>query len=413
MRVRKKKNGQERIDACSDLLIKNVEELRDGFGAIFGNDRPVHLEIGCGKGNFAVGMAKANSDVNFVAMEKVADVCCIALEKAMATKDERQGDNLRFLIGDAKTLEENIPESSLDCIYLNFSDPWPKSGHAKRRLTHRGFLSIYARALKADGILRFKTDNVGLFDFSLEEFEAFGAEIIWQTRDLHSSEKSEGNVMTEYEKNFSEKGFNICSAWVKLPKKEVTHFIRDTVRESRSQRSFVPDRKIPHDVLMTLCDTARICPAAMNLQVLKYKVVEDKEMVAALVGATRWATALDKKLPPEGHGPSAFIVICHDTSIAERKPIFTIDVGIAAQTIMLSACEMGYGGCIIGSGNEKTIAEIIGLPAHLEVALVIGLGVPEETVVLTDVTDGQVKYYRDENDTHFVPKRPLDEIIIK
>ena len=198
MRVRKKKNGQERIDACADLLIKNVEELRDGFGAIFGNDRPIHLEIGCGKGNFAVGMARANPDVNFVAMEKVADVCCVALEKASASKEERREDNLRFLIGDAKTLEENIPESSLDCIYLNFSDPWPKSGHAKRRLTHRGFLSIYARALKPDGILRFKTDNVGLFDFSLEEFETFGAKILWQTRDLHGSEKAEDNVMTEY-----------------------------------------------------------------------------------------------------------------------------------------------------------------------------------------------------------------------
>ena len=413
MRVRKKKNGQQRIDACSELLIKNVEDLREGFSPIFGNDRPVHLEIGCGKGNFAVGMAKKYPDINFVAMEKVADVCCVALEKAFASRDERQNDNLRFLIGDARTLEENIPESSLDCIYLNFSDPWPKSGHAKRRLTHRSFLSIYARALKPDGILRFKTDNVGLFDFSLEEFEAFGAEILWQTRDLHGSEGAVDNVMTEYEKNFSEKGFSINSAWVKLPKKETTAMIRSTVIESRSQRSFDPDRRVPHDLLMSLCDTARLCPAAMNLQVLKYKLVEDKATVSALLGATRWATSLDKKLPPEGHGPAAFIVICHDTSIAERKPIFSIDVGIAAQTIMLSACEMGYGGCIIGSGNEQTIASILSLPEHLSVALVLGLGVPEETVVLTEAVNGQVKYYRDENDTHFVPKRPLDEIIIK
>ena len=413
MRVRKKKNGQQRIDACSELLIKNVEDLREGFSPIFGNDRPVHLEIGCGKGNFAVGMAKKYPDINFVAMEKVADVCCVALEKAFASRDERQNDNLRFLIGDARTLEENIPESSLDCIYLNFSDPWPKSGHAKRRLTHRSFLSIYARALKPDGILRFKTDNVGLFDFSLEEFEAFGAEILWQTRDLHGSERASDNVMTEYEKNFSEKGFSINSAWVKLPKKETTTMIRDTVIESRSQRSFVPDRRVPHDLLLSLCDTARLCPAAMNMQVLKYKLVEDKATVSALLGATRWATSLNKKLPPEGHGPAAFIVICHDTSIAERKPIFSIDVGIAAQTIMLAACEAGYGGCIIGSGNEQTIASILSLPEHLSVALVLGLGVPEETVVLTEAVNGQVKYYRDENDTHFVPKRPLDEIIVK
>ncbi|MBQ8331722.1 MAG: tRNA (guanosine(46)-N7)-methyltransferase TrmB [Clostridia bacterium] len=219
MRMRKKKHGAERIEACSELLIKDIATLKDGFDGIFDDDtRPVHLEIGCGKGNFAVGMAKQHPDVNFIAMERVADVCCIALEKAMAAKEERSGDNLRFLIGDAKLLADNVRPHSLDCVYLNFSDPWPKAGHAKRRLTHRSFLDIYKTLLKEDGILRLKTDNVGLFDFSLEEFEAYGAQILWMTRDLHQSEKNADNVMTEYEKNFSEKGFSICSAWVKLPK---------------------------------------------------------------------------------------------------------------------------------------------------------------------------------------------------
>ena len=218
MRMRKKKHGAERIEACSELLIRDIATLKDGFSGIFDSDRPTHLEIGCGKGNFAVGMAQKYPDVNFIAMEKVPDVCCIALEKAMATKTERENDNLRFLIGDAKLLAENVLPHSLDCIYLNFSDPWPKSGHAKRRLTHRGFLDIYKLLLKEDGILRFKTDNAGLFDFSMEEFAEYGAEILWQTRDLHHSEKNADNVMTEYEKNFSEKGFSICSAWVRLPK---------------------------------------------------------------------------------------------------------------------------------------------------------------------------------------------------
>ena len=218
MRMRKKKHGAERIEACSELLIKDISALSDGFDGIFDANRPVHLEIGCGKGNFAVGMAKKYPDINFIAMERVSDVCCIALEKAMAAKEERESDNLRFIIGDAKLLSEGVPEHSIDCIYLNFSDPWPKSGHAKRRLTHRGFLDIYKKLLKDGGLLRFKTDNVGLVDFSLEEFEEYGAEIVWQTRDLHASEKDADNVMTEYEKNFSEKGFSICSAWVKLPK---------------------------------------------------------------------------------------------------------------------------------------------------------------------------------------------------
>ncbi len=215
MRMRKKKHSAERIEACSALLITEAAAMKDGFCGIFPNDAPVHMEIGCGKGNFACGMAKKLPIVNFVALERVADVCCIALEKAMADT-ERTTDNLRFFIGDAKTLIENVKPHSLDCIYLNFSDPWPKKGHAKRRLTHRGFLEIYKTLLREDGILKLKTDNVGLFDFSLEEFEAMGMNVIWQTRDLHASEKSDENIMTEYERNFSEKGFSICSAWVKF-----------------------------------------------------------------------------------------------------------------------------------------------------------------------------------------------------
>ena len=215
MRMRKKKHGAERIEACGELRIANHADMQNGFENIFGNSAPVHMEIGCGKGNFACGMAKKYPDVNFVAVERVADVCCIALEKAKADT-ERKTDNVRFVIGDAKTLAENVKPHSLECIYLNFSDPWPKKGHAKRRLTHRYFLEIYKELLKPGGMLKLKTDNVGLFDFSLEEFSDFGMEIIWQTRDLHSSEKNADNVMTEYEKNFSEKGFNICSAWVKF-----------------------------------------------------------------------------------------------------------------------------------------------------------------------------------------------------
>ena len=216
MRMRKKKHGAERIAACSELLIEDITALKDGFEGIFPTQHPIHLEIGCGKGNFACGMAEKYPKVNFIAMERVADVCCIALEKAKGRAEERQNDNLRFLIGDAKLLMENVAPHSVDCIYLNFSDPWPKAGHAKRRLTYHTFLEIYKNLLKEDGILKFKTDNVGLFDFSLEEFEAFGATVLWQTRDLHSEPQNADNVMTEYEKNFSEKGTPINSAWVKL-----------------------------------------------------------------------------------------------------------------------------------------------------------------------------------------------------
>ena len=217
MRMRKKKNGEKRIAACAEYL---VTEPIASFSDLFGNEREVHVEIGCGKGNFVCGMAEKYPDVNFLAVEKVSDVCCIALEKAKAALEAREGDNVRFYIGDANSLCELIPPHSVDCIYLNFSDPWPKKGHTKRRLTYRGFLEIYEKLLKEGGVLKLKTDNVGLFDFSLEEFEAFGLEFLMQTRDLHNSEYADGNVMTEYEKNFSEKGMSINSAHVRFNKRE-------------------------------------------------------------------------------------------------------------------------------------------------------------------------------------------------
>ena len=215
MRMRKKKNGAARIAACSELLIENVEWLKEDPQYAFSQKRPLYIEIGCGKGNFACGISAAHHEANFIAMEKVPDVACLALEKAKSRAEERPApDNLRFIIGDAKNLSEWFPDNCADGLYLNFSDPWPKAGHAKRRLTYRGFLELYRKLLKDGGALVLKTDNVGLFDFSLEEFEACGLEVVWQTRDLHNSEYNDGNVMTEYEANFSSQGFPICSAKV-------------------------------------------------------------------------------------------------------------------------------------------------------------------------------------------------------
>ena len=221
MRMRRKKHGAERIAACSEILItppaanENEEIVSVDPNSYFPVSRPIHLEIGCGKGDFAVEMAEKYPDYNFIAMERVPDVACLALEKAMSKKDTRP-DNLRFLIGDARNVAEWFLPHSVDTLYLNFSDPWPKKGYAKRRLTHRGFLELYRQILKEGGLLRFKTDNQGLFDFSLEEFEACGLKIEWMTRDLHASEQAENNVMTEYERNFSEKGQVIYSAWVRF-----------------------------------------------------------------------------------------------------------------------------------------------------------------------------------------------------
>ena len=187
---------------------------------------------------------------------------------------------------------------------------------------------------------------------------------------------------------------------------------KELADKNRSHREFVSGAKIPEELLIEWIANANHSPAAMNLQALKYKIITNTDKVARLLPLTRWAASLEKKLPPENHGPAAFIVMCHDTSIAPLKPIFMIDVGIAAQTIMLSAAEAGFGGCIIGSASEQVLKDTLSLDDNLTPVLVLGLGVPEDEVVLMVAKDG-VKYYRDENNVHYVPKRPLDEIIIK
>lgn len=215
MRMRKKKNGARRLDAVRHLLCERPDTPIMDSRTHFGNDKPLSLEIGCGKGGFACGMARQHPEYNFYALERVHDVMVLAAERAERESAERREDNLRFLLAGASDLSSYFADGSLSRIYLNFSDPWPKKGHAKRRLTHRDFLRTYLRLLKMGGELRFKTDNVGLFDFTLEELSALGLTPYFVTRDLHAAPECEGNVMTEYEKNFSEKGFPICSLWLK------------------------------------------------------------------------------------------------------------------------------------------------------------------------------------------------------
>ena len=205
MRVHKKKHGAERLDACGNIVIKDLRAEGNSSQKLFGNDKPLRIEIGCGKGDFIVGTAAKEPDVNFLAVEKVSDVLVIAAEKVKASGLE----NVRVCCIDAKELTEIFEAHSIDRIYLNFSDPWPKARHEKRRLTYRSFLEIYKQILKEDGAIYFKTDNRGLFDFSLEEFKEFGIRMEKLTFDLHNSEYMEGNVMTEYEKRFSSMGVPI------------------------------------------------------------------------------------------------------------------------------------------------------------------------------------------------------------
>lgn len=207
MRVRKKKNGDARYEACQDLFIEfdkeNPEKL--SLSELFPGFTHFRAEIGCGKGTFIAETAKRNPDVAFLAVEKVRDVVIFAAEKVMAA----ELPNVRFICGDAAALTALLDEKSLETIYINFCDPWPKARHAKRRLTSEGFLRIFKSLIADDGKIEFKTDNIGLFEFSLEEFPKAGYEMKNVTFDLHASEWNEGNVQTEYERNFSAKGFKI------------------------------------------------------------------------------------------------------------------------------------------------------------------------------------------------------------
>ena len=216
MRMRKKKNSESRLLACEKYLLKTDDKLTDPNSAMGEAYDKVFLEIGAGKGGFACAMAQRHSDSAYYAMERVTDCVVLCAEKA-SSGEYGQLDNLRFLIDTADNLMHIFPAGSVDAIFLNFSDPWSKKGYAKRRLTHRRYLAMYMNLLRDGGVIRFKTDNVGLFDFSLEEIEAMGLTPSIVTRDLHNSQWNEGNVMTEYERNFSEQGMTINMLELRKP----------------------------------------------------------------------------------------------------------------------------------------------------------------------------------------------------
>lgn len=217
MRLRNVRGSEERISAHPFTIQTDGAEPAKYRGLwrqeIFGNNRPVHVEIGMGKGQFLLAMAGENPDINYIGIEKYSSVLVRAVEKL----DETELLNIRFLRMDAEDLEDFFAPGEIDMIYLNFSDPWPKERHAKRRLTSVNFLEKYQRLLKKGGHLQFKTDNRPLFDFSLEQLEEAG----WQTEEvsfhLHEHGPAENNVMTEYEEKFYRLGNPICRFYARTP----------------------------------------------------------------------------------------------------------------------------------------------------------------------------------------------------
>jgi tRNA (guanine-N7-)-methyltransferase len=211
MRMRKKPNMPRRIENCGAVHISDPESCRGKWREMIPGYREIHLEIGCGRGRFTAETALLHPDILLVAIERVPEALIIGMERAV-----REGiPNIRYLIGDASGLRSVFAPGEADRIYVNFCDPWPNNGHKKRRLTHEGFLCIYKDILRPGGELHFKTDNDGLFEFSMGQFEKAGFALSDITRNLH--ENGPCGVMTDYEIKFHEQGVSInrCVARIK------------------------------------------------------------------------------------------------------------------------------------------------------------------------------------------------------
>lgn len=204
MRLRKVHGAKELIAEHPNYIIDNQEKNFIDLNYIFENDNPIHLEIGMGKGQFVYNLALENKDINYIGVERFDSVIVRALEKLI----EEPLRNLILIRTDAADLSELFPQHLIYGLYLNFSDPWPKDRHAKRRLTNRKFLSMYEKLLVPGSEIHFKTDNKPLFDYSLEEMIEYGMDIKYVSYDLHSSD-FEGNIMTEFEERFSKMGNKI------------------------------------------------------------------------------------------------------------------------------------------------------------------------------------------------------------
>ena len=209
MRLRNITGSREVIAESPYVVPEDTLESCPGtWHEIFGNDHPIHIEIGMGKGRFLHTLAKSNPQINYVGIEKYSSVLLRAIQKM----EEDELPNLKFIRMDAEDIDKVFGKGEVDRIYLNFSDPWPKARHARRRLTSNEFFKLYDQVLTADGTVEFKTDNRPLFDFSVEELETSELFVLDQlSYDLHNdSTMNQGNIMTEYEAKFSSMGNPIC-----------------------------------------------------------------------------------------------------------------------------------------------------------------------------------------------------------
>ena len=205
MRLKNVKGSREKI-AANEYSLKDVNQYKGHWAELFDDSKPIQIEIGMGKGKFLMELARLHPEIHYIGIEKYSSVLVRAVEKM----EQDPLPNIHFIRMDAENIVDVFEKGEVDKIYLNFSDPWPKERHAKRRLTSAQFLARYAQILKEGGIIEFKTDNRPLFDFSVESVQEAGWVTDLCTYDLHHSEYLEGNVMTEYEEKFVAKGNPIC-----------------------------------------------------------------------------------------------------------------------------------------------------------------------------------------------------------
>lgn len=205
MRLRNIPGAKDVIEKHS-IAIKNEVQHKGKWNEAFGNQNPIYVEIGMGKGQFLLNLAKQNPQINYIGIERYSSVLLRALEK-FDSEEFCELSNIRFICMNAFDLPNVFEYGEIAKIYLNFSDPWPKARHASRRLTSTNFFAQYDKVLAKEGIVEFKTDNRGLFEFSLEQVEEAGWKLLAHTFDLHHDEvMNTGNVMTEYEEKFSSLG---------------------------------------------------------------------------------------------------------------------------------------------------------------------------------------------------------------
>lgn len=201
MRIRNRKGAADYLAENPQYVILNPEDSKGKWCQVFGNNNPIHIEVGSGKGRFVTGMAAQSPDINYVGIDIQLSVLAYALDKVL----DSGLPNIKLLRVDGSSLTNYFEKGEVDLMYLNFSDPWPKTRHEKRRLTYKTFLETYQQILPAGGEIHFKTDNRGLFEYSLASLSQYGMTLQQVWLDLHASDY-EGNVMTEYEEKFSKKG---------------------------------------------------------------------------------------------------------------------------------------------------------------------------------------------------------------